>query len=101
MYGCPGCGSMMTFDIQGQELKCGRCGRTESVEDADRREARTAGNSFSVDLLTCPTCGAEIRSMNTAQAAFCSYCGASVLLESREADMEAPETCRQIRQQCI
>lgn len=104
MYGCPGCGSMMTFDIQGQELKCGRCGRTESVEDADRREARTAGKSFSVDLLTCPTCGAEIRSMNTAQAAFCSYCGASVLLESREADMEAPETVapfRVTREECF
>ena len=30
--------------------------------------------------------------MNTAQAAFCSYCGASVMLERRTADMEAPET---------
>ena len=37
MYGCPGCGSMMTFDIQGQELKCGRCGRTESIAEADQR----------------------------------------------------------------
>lgn len=104
MYGCPGCGSMMTFDIPGQELKCGRCGRTESIEEADRREARTAGSSFSVDLLTCPTCGAEIRAMNTAQAAFCSYCGASVLLESREAEMEAPETVapfRVTREECF
>ena len=104
MYGCPGCGSMMTFSIPDQALKCGSCGRTESIEEADRREARTAGSSFSVDLLTCPTCGAEIRAMNTAQAAFCSYCGASVLLESREADMEAPETVapfRVTREECF
>ena len=95
---------MMTFDIPGQELKCGRCGRTESIEEADRREARTAGSSFSVDLLTCPTCGAEIRTMNTAQAAFCSYCGSSVLLESRAADMEAPEMVapfRVTREECF
>ena len=104
MYGCPGCGSMMTFDIKGQELKCGRCGRTESIEEADRREARTAGSSFSVDLLSCPTCGAEIRAMNTAQAAFCSYCGSSVMLESRTSDMEAPETVapfRVTREECF
>ena len=95
---------MMTFDIQGQELKCSRCGRTESIAAADSREARTAGNSFSVDLLTCPTCGAEIRSMNTAQAAFCSYCGASVLLNRREGEMEAPETVapfRVTREECF
>lgn len=104
MYGCPGCGSVMTFDIAGQSLKCGRCGRTESIEEADQREARKAGSNFSVDLLTCPTCGAEIRTMNTAQAAFCSYCGASVLLESKEAEMEAPETVapfRVTREECF
>ena len=82
----------MVFDIPSQMLKCGRCDRTESIEEADKREARKAGSSFSVDLLTCPTCGAEIRAMNTAQAAFCSYCGASVMLEARSANMEAPET---------
>ncbi len=92
MYGCPGCGSMMTFDIASQMLKCGRCERTESIEEADRREARHAGSNFSVDVLTCPTCGAQIRTMNTAQAAFCSYCGASVMLEQQTAEMEAPDT---------
>ena len=82
----------MTFDIQGQQLQCGRCGRTESVADADQREARYAGSSFSVDLLTCPTCGAGIRAMNTAASAFCSYCGASVMLRQQTSEMEAPET---------
>ena len=95
---------MMTFDIKSQQLKCGRCDRTESIAEADRREARTAGSSFSVDLLTCPTCGAEIRAMNTAQAAFCSYCGSSVMLEQQTADMEAPETVapfRVTREECF
>ena len=59
-----------------------------TVREADEKEARKAGSSFSVDLLSCPTCGAEIRALNTAAAAFCSYCGNSVMLEKREADFE-------------
>ena len=104
MYGCPGCGSMMVFDIPSQKLKCGRCDRTESIEEADQREYRKAGSNFSVDVLTCPTCGAEIRAMNAAQAAFCSYCGASVMLDRQTTDMEAPETVapfRVTREECF
>ncbi len=82
---------MMTFDITLQQLKCGRCDRTASIEEADQREARYAGSSFSVDLLTCPTCGAEIRTMNTAAAAFCSYCGSSVMLEKANDSFIPPE----------
>ena len=63
MYSCPGCGSQMTFDIAGQQLKCGRCERTMSIIEADGLEARQAGSSFSVDVHRCPTCGAEIRSV--------------------------------------
>ena len=59
MYSCPGCGSQMLFDIPGQQLKCGRCDRTMSIEEADEKEARQAGGSFSMDLLTCPNCGGE------------------------------------------
>ena len=93
MYSCPGCGSQMLFDIPGQQLKCGRCDRTMSIEEADEKEARQAGGSFSMDLLTCPNCGGEIRAMNTAAAAFCSYCGSSVMLEKQEdAEYVPPET---------
>ena len=77
----------MVFDIPSQMLNCGRCDRTESIEEADRREYRKAGSNFSVDVLTCPTCGAEIRAMNAAQAAFCSYCGSEVMLEQRTAEL--------------
>ena len=93
MYSCPGCGSQMLFDIEGQQLKCGRCDRTMSIEEADEKEARQAGSSFAVDVLTCPTCGAEIRAVNTAAASFCSYCGSSVMLEKQEgAEFVPPET---------
>ena len=105
MYSCPGCGSQMLFDIEGQQLKCGRCDRTMSIEEADEKEARQAGSSFAVDVLTCPTCGAEIRAVNTAAASFCSYCGSSVMLEKQEgAEFVPPETVipfQITREQCF
>ncbi len=90
MYGCPGCGGQMVFDIPSQQLKCGHCDRQVSVAEADRMEARQTESTFSVDLLTCPTCGAEIRALNTAAASFCSYCGASVMLERRNSELTPP-----------
>ncbi len=105
MYSCPGCGSQMLFDIPGQQLKCGRCDRTMSIEEADGKEAREAGSSFAVDVLTCPTCGAEIRAVNTAAASFCSYCGSSVMLEKQEGqDFVPPDTVYPFqitREQCF
>lgn len=104
MYSCPGCGSQMLFDIPSQQLKCGRCDRQMSIEEADQKEARQAGNSVAVDLLTCPTCGAEIRTINTAAAAFCSYCGSSVMLEKQDAEFDPPESVipfRITREQCF
>ncbi len=104
MYSCPGCGGQMTFDIPTQQLKCGRCDRTLSIREADQREARHTGSSFSVDLLTCPTCGAEIRALNAAAAAFCSYCGSSVMLERQDAEITPPEGIipfRVTREECF
>ena len=104
MYSCPGCGSQMVFDIPTQGLKCGRCDRTMTVREADEKEARTAGSSFSMDLMTCPTCGAEIRALNTAAAAFCSYCGSSVMMEQRKEEISLQSSLipfRITREQCF
>jgi DNA-directed RNA polymerase subunit RPC12/RpoP len=81
----------MLFDIPSQMLKCNRCDRTMSIAEADEKEARQAGSSFDMELLTCPTCGAGIHALNTAAAAFCSYCGSSVMLEKQEAQYDPPE----------
>ena len=43
MYSCPGCGSQMTFDIAGQQLKCGRCERTMSIIVPDLRGGDPVG----------------------------------------------------------
>lgn len=91
MYGCPGCGAMMVYDIKAEDLVCTRCDRHEAIADADKRENWKSESTFSVDLLTCPQCGAELRAMNAAAATFCSYCGAEVMLEKRNEQVERPE----------
>lgn len=104
MYSCPGCGSQMTFDIAGQQMKCGHCDRTMSIREADEKEAREAHGSIAVDLYSCPVCGAEIRAMNTAAAAFCSYCGSSVMLDRKDTEIDPPDTIAPFqitREQCF
>lgn len=91
MYGCPGCGAMMVYDIKAENLVCTRCDRHEPIADADKRENWKSESTFSVDLLTCPQCGAELRAMNAAAATFCSYCGAEVMLEKRNEQVKRPE----------
>ena len=92
MYSCPGCGSTMVFDPAGQQLKCGMCDRTESIESADQREARKASNRVEMDLFTCPNCGGTVHAMNTTAASFCSYCGSSVMLNQTRAEVTPPDT---------
>ena len=94
----------MVFDPAGQQLKCGRCDRTESVESADRREARQASNRVEMDLFTCPNCGGAVHAMNTTAASFCSYCGSSVMLNQTRSEVSPPDTIapfRVTREQCF
>lgn len=91
MYSCPGCGAMMIYDIPGKQMKCGHCERTMTIAEADERENWKSSSSFSVDLLTCPRCGAELSAMNATSATFCSYCGASVMLDRKDDEWELPE----------
>ncbi len=97
MYSCPGCGSMMVFDPSEQQLKCGMCDRTESIESADQREARQASNRVEMDLFTCPNCGGTVHAMNTTAASFCSYCGSSVMLNQTRAEVTPPDTIAPFR----
>ena len=104
MYGCPGCGAMMVYDIKAENLVCTRCDRHEPIADADKRENWKSESTFSVDLLTCPQCGAELRAMNAAAATFCSYCGAEVMLDRKDDSIEPAERIipfRYTREECF
>lgn len=47
--------------------------------------------TYKAHVFVCPNCGAELLSGSETVATFCSYCGSSVLLESRIADASCPD----------
>jgi len=110
MIPCPGCGAGMHFDIASQKLLCDYCGTTQEVRQAgnDRSaKADTSGeDTMDVTVFTCPQCGGEIYSTDNEASSFCSFCGASVMLEGRLARAARPlyiipfkktkEDCKQI-----
>ena len=107
MISCPGCGAGMRFDIASQQLKCDYCGATakvgeisvgteareqkgvwpeaesDPVGDAGTAAPEDDGETMDVTVFTCPQCGGEIYSTGQEASSFCTFCGASVVLEGR------------------
>ena len=91
MYLCLGCGSNLRFDIATQRLKCDSCENSYDVREYDEIKYKedtsmeTPEDKAFYDsvVLSCPHCGGEVitNDENTV-ASYCSYCGASVVLES-------------------
>lgn len=91
MYECPNCGGGLRFDPASQELVCDYCQthldpyQYEKEHDADITE-----DAYGVQIFTCPQCGGEIMTTNISVTGFCSYCGASAVLDSRMAREKRP-----------
>lgn len=86
MYQCRNCGGGLKFDIPTQKLKCTHCETLVDPYSLDA-DADNAGADeqyfYNVTVFTCPHCGGEILSTETSAAEFCSFCGASTVLNSR------------------
>ena len=102
MYDCPNCAGSLKFDIQTQKMKCNNCSTLIDIyklEDergmADERRADELDEEFDeeyeVTMFTCPQCGGKIYSMDTQAAGFCSYCGATTVLNSRLENVVRPK----------
>ncbi len=83
MYECPNCGGNLKFDIPSQLLKCDYCQTTQDPYDITKAQDAEENDVFDVTVFTCPQCGGEIMSTDTSVAEFCSFCGASTILQSR------------------
>jgi len=119
MYRCPNCGGDMTFSPEKQKLVCAYCDSEFTVDEfegkkgvkadehtfAQEQPETSAGdeNYFQATVFTCPQCGGEIMSTSDTAATFCSFCGASVLLNSRVSREMRPDMIipfKISRQQC-
>lgn len=91
MIKCKNCGSGTRFDIDKQCLVCDYCDSTFNVLDYNRADIRSEEQKMDAIVHTCPQCGAELYTTDDTAATFCSYCGSSVLLESRMTQVNMPE----------
>lgn len=82
---CPGCGADMHFSPKKQMLVCGYCDAEMSPDAYAEAEGLTASDEkyYDTTIFACPQCGGEVMNTEETAATFCSYCGASVMLESR------------------
>lgn len=83
MYECPNCGGNLKFDIASQQLACAYCNAQYDPYSISKERDAEEDNSYDVTVFTCPQCAGEIYSTDNTAAGFCSFCGASTILDSR------------------
>lgn len=90
MYKCPNCGGGVVFDPEKQNFECEYCkSRFAEQELKKPGEGERAGEERQTQedrdavLYSCPSCGAEIVTDETAAAMDCYYCHNPVVLSGR------------------
>lgn len=82
MYPCPNCGGQLKFDIAAQKLSCVQCSSQFNPYSVTEQNNAEEDTYMDVTVFRCPQCGGEILSSDNTAANFCSFCGASTVLES-------------------
>lgn len=92
MFDCPACAANLKFDPATQDLSCTYCGNHYDVHAFDEDKGNAEENQFfEATVYTCPQCGGELISTDNEAAVFCSYCGASNILESKLRQEKRPK----------
>ncbi|MDE6433840.1 MAG: hypothetical protein K2L07_06375 [Lachnospiraceae bacterium] len=91
MYECPNCGGNLRFDIASQQLACGYCNAQFSPDEITKDKDAEESRDYEVTVFTCPQCAGEIYSTDNTAAGFCSFCGASTILNSRLSREKRPD----------
>ncbi len=114
---CPNCGADLRFDPEKQRLICDYCGsdfdpaqfsesdatvsqeqegfssaHAEAVQEGTVSPEENPGyETYATYIYTCPQCGGELISEENTAATFCSFCGASTILEGRLSEERKPD----------
>ena len=93
MYACPNCSANLKFNIEKQALYCDFCNNVVDPYDISKERDAEEDNDeyYKVTTFRCPQCSGEIISEDNEAAAFCSFCGASTILESRISNARRPQ----------
>ena len=91
MYACPNCGGGLKFDIASQQLKCDYCSTfTDPYSISREKDAGVETDEYGVCLFTCPQCGGEVMTTDESITGFCTFCGASTMLDMRMKNEKRP-----------
>lgn len=91
MYECPNCGGNIRFDIPSQQLACSYCNVKFNPYEITKEHDAEESEDYEVTVFTCSQCGGEIYSTDNTAAGFCSFCGASTILDSRISREKRPK----------
>lgn len=91
MYECPNCGGNLRFDIPSQQLACSHCNAQFDPYEITKERDAEESMDYEVTVFTCPQCAGEIYSTDNTAAGFCSFCGASTILDSRISREKRPQ----------
>lgn len=83
MYECPSCAANMTYSISKKMLYCDHCENTMDPYAFQKESDAEENTDYEVTIFSCPQCGGQLLSEDTTAATFCSFCGASTILDSR------------------
>ena len=86
---CPGCGAKREND----ETVCSFCGTSlaKPAEQVLKESGKNLEDYYEVSSFRCPQCGGEIITEDTEAAAFCTFCGASTILDRRISRARRPQ----------
>ena len=90
MYNCPNCSGNLVYDIASKKLMCEYCKTQLDPYEYQKTQDAEENDMFGVTVFTCPQCGGEIMTTNVTAAGFCTYCGASTILDSRMRNEKRP-----------
>ena len=109
MYACPNCNGNIKFDPATQMMRCSYC--DTQISPHDKMFARSADeekgigdDEYEITYFTCPQCGGELMTDDNTAATFCSYCGASTILEMRVGTEKKPDYIipfKKTREDCV
>jgi hypothetical protein len=86
---CKACGGKR----ENNETVCSYCGESlaKPVEDMIKEAGKDVEDYYEVTSFRCPQCSGEIITEDNEAAAFCSFCGASTILDRRISRTRRPE----------
>lgn len=101
-YKCPNCGAAMAFDGKTGKLSCGSCGTLLTVEEYEKshgmdgsggqdQEDWADGDTISMHMYHCPSCGAELMADENTAALICTFCGNPGLISDRMSGVAKPK----------